>query len=96
MSERLEHECVFAEEQEPSGRLILAPCLVCDYSAMDALNQLRSDVEMWSSTATDLVRDIRALAEDFQANGNSRPLGDSSAAVWHKAASQILKRLDRS
>ena len=38
-----EHECVFVEEQEPSGRLILPPCLVCGMAAMDALEQLRGD-----------------------------------------------------
>ncbi len=37
------HECVFVEEQEPSGRLILPPCLVCGVTAMDALDQLRRD-----------------------------------------------------
>lgn len=31
------HECVFPEEQEPSGRLILCPCLTCGASAMDGL-----------------------------------------------------------
>ena len=36
-----EHECTFVEEQEPSGRLILPPCLVCGLTAMDALEQLR-------------------------------------------------------
>jgi hypothetical protein len=31
------HECSFPEEREPSGRLILGPCLRCGTSAMDAL-----------------------------------------------------------
>lgn len=35
-----EHECVFVEEQEPSGRLILPPCLVCGITAMDALAEM--------------------------------------------------------
>lgn len=39
-----EHECVFVEEQEPSGRLILPPCLVCGTTAMDALTQLYEEV----------------------------------------------------
>lgn len=30
-------ECCFVEEQEPSGRLIVGPCLGCGTSAMDAL-----------------------------------------------------------
>jgi hypothetical protein len=34
-----EHECQFPEEQEPSGRLILTPCLECGLSAFDALKQ---------------------------------------------------------
>ena len=38
------HECVFVEEQEPSGRLVLPPCIVCGCTAMDALDQLRQMV----------------------------------------------------
>lgn len=40
-----EHECVFVEEQEPEGRLILPPCLVCGESAMDALGMVRESLE---------------------------------------------------
>lgn len=40
-----EHECVFVEEQEPSGRLILPPCIICGCSAMDALDLLRREWE---------------------------------------------------
>ena len=39
------HECVFVEEQEPSGRLVLPPCIVCGTPAMDALDQLRGKQE---------------------------------------------------
>lgn len=38
------HECVFVEEQEPNGRLVLPPCIVCNLSAMDAIEQLRQMV----------------------------------------------------
>lgn len=38
-----EHECVFVEEQEPSGRLILPPCIVCGLAAMDALEQMKEE-----------------------------------------------------
>lgn len=31
------HEHWFPEEMEPTGRLILAPCLVCDLPALDAI-----------------------------------------------------------
>lgn len=39
------HECVFVEEQEPSGRLVLPPCIVCGVTAMDALLQLRDEAQ---------------------------------------------------
>jgi hypothetical protein len=39
------HECVFVEEEEPSGRLVLPPCIVCDAAALDALDQLRARIE---------------------------------------------------
>lgn len=40
-----EHECVFVEEQEPSGRLVLPPCLVCGLAAMDAMGRLQAERE---------------------------------------------------
>ncbi len=40
-----EHECVFVEEQEPSGRLILPPCIVCGTTAMDALHFMQNGGE---------------------------------------------------
>jgi len=38
-----DHEHIFVEEQEPSGRLILPPCIVtgCGLTAMDAIEALR-------------------------------------------------------
>lgn len=35
------HECSFPEEREPSGRLILAPCLICGLSALDAMKLVK-------------------------------------------------------
>lgn len=40
---RQNHECVFVEEQEPSGRLVLPPCIVCGFTAMDALARLKAE-----------------------------------------------------
>ncbi len=37
---------------------------------------------------------LRALVSDWQANGNSRPLGDPTAATWQTAALQLLRVLD--
>lgn len=39
-----DHECVFPEEQEPAGRLILAPCLTCGTTALDALGQMKNRI----------------------------------------------------
>lgn len=36
-----EHDCAFGEEQEPSGRRILGPCLICGRTALDALQEIR-------------------------------------------------------
>ena len=48
------------------------------------------------TAATGQPRDqaLRALAADWQANGNSRELGDPRAGVWDKAARQLLDALD--
>lgn len=40
-----DHECVFVEEQEPSGRLVLPPCIVCGVAAMDALESVKRDAD---------------------------------------------------
>lgn len=40
------HECVFVEEAEPGGRLVLPPCLVCGLTAMDALAQQREALDL--------------------------------------------------
>lgn len=34
------HDCVFVEEEEPSGRLVLPPCIICGCTALSALEQL--------------------------------------------------------
>lgn len=34
------HECLFPEEAEPAGRLILAPCLTCDRPAAEGISYL--------------------------------------------------------
>lgn len=42
-----------------------------------------------------IEREMRRLAEDFHASGNSRPLGDPGADVWHEAACLITERMSR-
>ena len=37
---------------------------------------------------------LHKLATDFQANGNSRELGDPTAGAWHEAARQVLDALN--
>ena len=37
---------------------------------------------------------VRALLPDWDANGNSRPLGDPTAEVWHNAATQLRAALE--
>lgn len=40
------------------------------------------------------LADARSLVADWQANGNSRVLGDPRADVWHKCAAQLLAVID--
>ena len=44
----------------------------------------------------DLRAGVEALVSDWQANGNSRALGDPTADTWHKAAEQLLALLTSS
>lgn len=50
------HECNFVEEQEPSGRLILGPCLICNVSAADAIKLAGEKIEKLHSSL-DSIRD---------------------------------------
>lgn len=70
----------------------------------DADNQIaemRADVlrEEWQIARAERdalaakVARVEALILDWQANGNSRPLGDPRAEVWHKAARQLRAAL---
>ena len=42
-----------------------------------------------------LAEELHKLVADFQANGNSRVLGDPTAGVWFEAAQQVLDALNR-
>ena len=99
-----QHEHVFPEEQEPLGRLILAPCLVCEVSALDALDQVRRerdaariDVEMWAATATDyLSLLLPILTEEQRREMESGALPDKvGAASWTSRMSHTLGRAVR-
>jgi hypothetical protein len=49
------------------------------------------------TAALELVRlreGIRALVSDWEANGNSRPLGDRTSETWHECARGLLALLD--
>ena len=41
-----------------------------------------------------LAEELHKLVADFQANGNSRELGDPTAGAWFEAAQQILDALN--
>lgn len=52
------HACVFVEEQgDMTGALALGPCLTCGLPAMDALEQLRSEL----AAKDKVIGQIRAL-----------------------------------
>ena len=53
----------FPEEHEPSGRLILAPCLSCGMSAMDAMDALRVRLETITFACV-VMRRALILAEE--------------------------------
>lgn len=83
------HECVFPEEQEPSGRLILAPCLVCGCTALDALEQLRA-----GAARSDRITVPRELLADLvraAVYANGRGITDPEVVY---AARDLLARWD--
>jgi hypothetical protein len=81
------------------------PC--CEHCADDSIHDVPKDGHSLSCSlcedeprqrAEAEVRRLRygiaARAGDWQANGNSRELGDPTAHVWHKAARSLLDLLD--
>lgn len=60
-----EHECLFPEEREPNGRLILGPCLTCETPAVDAIAQLKRELAITQTTqdqfAAEIVDALRML-----------------------------------
>lgn len=74
-----EHECLFPEEQEECGRLILAPCLTCGLAALDALAAVKADLRGIKSRAADSGPIDFAAAEEFAvANANSMRAANSA------------------
>ena len=49
------HECTFAEEKEPSGRLITTPCLICGLPALSALEELKLQRADWRLERIELI-----------------------------------------
>ena len=47
-------------------------------------------VTEYGTTLHYLPASLHKLVADFQANGNSRELGDPTAAAWFEAAQQVL------
>ena len=72
-----------------------------DFDAMlDAIVEALGEGAAGLLTDPDAIRRakaeaLRALVSDWQANGNSRPLGDPTADVWQACAFQLLTVLDR-
>lgn len=69
-SDDLTHTHQFPEEQEPSGRLILAPCLICNEAALDAMDAIRveRDQAVYGPPDDELVRRLyRAASTTNQA-----------------------------
>lgn len=53
----------FPEEQEPGGRLILAPCLTCNMSAADGMADADEERDRYLTLARVAARHLRAFAE---------------------------------
>lgn len=56
-----EHICTFAEEMEPSGRLIAVPCLECGKAAFYALREAKR-IRQDYGRLRDLVNEVHKIA----------------------------------
>ena len=78
------HECVFPEEKEPSGRLILASCLDCGYSAMDAMTRLKErvaeqakDMKDYEEHITEILREKDEKLQALEAENKALDLANN-------------------
>jgi len=49
------------------------------------------DLPEWRGAPNDA---LHTLVENWQANGNSRALGDPKSEVWHRCASELMQALE--
>ena len=62
---------------------------------LDAMRRQRDGYQAQACKAEQAVARVRAMAQDWDANGNSCAVGDHSADVWHATANAIRIELDR-
>lgn len=101
-----EHEHVFPEERESSGRCILAPCLTCDLAAIDALeqagverDQYDREAQMWSMSAKDYLRVLLPLMteqmrEAFESTGELPTPAAITAALSSRSVGSGSTRVE--
>jgi len=77
-----DRECTFAEEREPSGRLVLGPCLGCGTPAMTALAEAKRNVEYQAMIAADWL----ARAEAAERRTAATPTDAAVEAVMGEGA----------
>ena len=85
---------MFDSQETNRLRFLVSNGAVLDKSTvLDMLTELEARGNKVVNLEKSIHR-VRELVADFQANGNSRGLGDPTATTWHDAATQILKALD--
>ena len=75
------HECVFIEEEEPSGRLILPPCIVCGLPAIQALVQVKAQHDIGS----EIAEHLRVVVQTLKDMGHVTPDEDAALLRWEEA-----------
>lgn len=85
------HVCVFPEEQEPGGRLILAPCLTCGFTALAALAQRDAELELARTTGDQMAREI---VQSWKLLGLDEPDADDHLPTALKKALKAARARD--
>lgn len=67
--------------------------------AAESVRQKQAEVKLDMAITTPAIvkpvlDELRPLISNWQANGNSRALDDPKSEVWHRAARELLERLD--
>ena len=89
-----EHTCTFVEEREPSGRLIVGPCLGCTKPAFSALADAQATVEALPDQLATIEKDLAPINLGTMTSGDMKVFDKTKALVVQTVMARLKRTLD--